>query len=193
MRRLTVDGVHFRLNGEPYYLRGVCEHCYYPETVHPNHDLNFYRNVIKKLKELGFNYIRFHTHIPPKEYMQAADELGILMHVESPNNTSLDEWRSIVNLCRKHTSTVIYCCGNELQLYDDFLEHLHKCADLVHACTDGLFSPMSALRGLEYAFGNEPELMDEVQKEPMPHNPRRFALANEFCDLYNSYTSGHHS
>ena len=27
----------------------------------------------------------------------------------------------------------------------------------------------------------------------MPHNPRRFAYANEFCDLYNSYTSAHHS
>ncbi len=193
VRRLTVDGVHFRLNGEPYYLRGVCEHCYYPETVHPNHDLNFYRNVIKKLKELGFNYIRFHTHIPAKEYMQAADELGMLMHVESPNNTTFEEWKYIVDFCRKHTSTVIYCCGNELQLYDDFLEHLNKCADEVHEKTDSLFSPMSALRGLEYAFSNEPDKMGEVVKEPMSHNPRRFEYANKFCDLYNSYTSGHHS
>ncbi len=193
VRRLTVDGVHFRLNGEPYYLRGVCEHCYYPETVHPNHDLGFYRNVIKKLKELGFNYIRFHTHIPPKEYMQAADEQGILMHVESPNNTTFEEWQYIVRFCRRYTSTVIYCCGNELQLYDDFLEHLHKCADEVHENTDSLFSPMSALRGLEYAFSNEPDKMDEVVSEPFPHNPRRFEYANTFCDLYNSYTSAHHS
>ncbi len=193
VRRLTVDGVHFRLNGDPYYMRGICEHCYYPETVNPPHDKEFYRNVIKKIKELGFNYIRFHTYIPTEEYMQAADELGILMHVESPNNTTLEEWKEIVAFCRRHTSTVIYCCGNELQLYDGFLDHLHKCADEVHEKTDALFSPMSALRGLEYAFGNEPDKMDEVVKEPMPHNPRRFAYANEFCDVYNSYTSGHHS
>ena len=193
VRRLTVDGTQLRLNGEPYYLRGVCEHCYYPETVQPTHDKAFYRGVIKKLKELGFNYIRFHTHVPPIEYMEAADELGILMHVECPNNTALDEWRAIVDHCRNYTSTVIYCCGNELQLYDDFLDHLRLCADWVHERTDSLFSPMSALRGLEYAFQNEPELMDEVVKEPMPHNPRRFALANAFCDLYNSYTSGNHS
>jgi hypothetical protein len=88
---------------------------------------------------------------------------------------------------------VIYCCGNELQLYDDFLDHLHKCADEVHEKTDSLFSPMSALRGLEYAFSNEPDKMDEVVKEPMSHNPRRFEYANTFCDLYNSYTLGHHS
>ena len=193
VRRLTVDGVHFRLNGEPYYLRGICEHCYYPETVQPTHDIDFYRNVIKKIKELGFNYIRFHTYIPTEEYMQAADELGILMHVESPNNTTYEEWKKIVAFCRRHTSTVIYCCGNELQLYDDFLDHLHKCADFVHENTDSLFSPMSALRGLEYAFSNEPDKMDEVVKEPMSHNPRRFEYANTFCDLYNSYTLGHHS
>ncbi len=193
VRRLTVDGVHFRLNGEPYYLRGVCEHCYYPETVHPTHDKAFYINVIKKLKELGFNYIRFHTYIPTEEYMQAADELGMLMHVESPNNTTFEEWQYIVDFCRRHTSTVIYCCGNELQLYDDFLDHLHKCADEVHTKTDSLFSPMSALRGLEYAFANEPDKMDEVVKEPFSHNPRRFEYANTFCDLYNSYTLAHHS
>ncbi|MBQ8409941.1 MAG: beta galactosidase jelly roll domain-containing protein [Clostridia bacterium] len=193
VRRLTVDGVHLRLNGEPYYLRGICEHCYYPETVNPCRDITFYRNVIKKLKELGFNYIRFHTYVPTEEYMQAADELGILMHIESPSNTTFEEWMDIVRVGRRHTSTVIYCCGNELQMHDKFIDHLHRCADEVHEKTDSLFSPMSALRGLEYAFGNEPDKMDEVVQEPMPHNPRRFAITNEFCDLYNSYTNAHHS
>lgn len=193
VRRLTVDGVHFRLNGIPYYLRGVCEHFYYPETVNACHDIAYYRTVIKKFKELGFNYIRFHTVVPAEEYMQAADELGILMHVESPSNTTFEEWMDIVKVCRRHTSTVIYCCGNELQLYDNFLDHLHRCADEVHAKTDSLFSPMSALRGLEYNFHTEPELADELVNEPMKHNPRRFAIADEFSDLYNSYTNAHHS
>ncbi len=193
VRRLTVDGVHFRLNGIPYYLRGVCEHFYYPETVNACHDIAYYREVIKKFKELGFNYIRFHTAVPAEEYMQAADELGILMHIESPSNTAFEEWLDIVRVGRRHTSTVIYCCGNELQLCDNFLEHLRRCADEVHAQTDSLFSPMSALRGLEYAFDNEPELCGELVKDPLPHNPRRFAFADEFCDLYNSYTNAHHS
>ena len=193
VRRLTVDGVHFRLNGEPYYLRGVCEHCYYPETVQPTHDKAFYVNVIKKLKELGFNYIRFHTYIPTEEYMSAADELGMLMHVESPNNTTLEEWKKIVTFCRRHPSTVIYCCGNELQITDDFLAHLHLCADYVHENTDSLFSPMSALRGFEYCLEQSLIASGEVIDTPFRHNPRRFAEASEFCDLYNSYTLGHHS
>lgn len=108
VRRLTTDGPHFRLNGQPYYLRGVCEHCYYPISVHPVQDVNSYREVIRQLKKLGFNFIRFHTHIPSAEYMQAADELGMLLHVESPNNTSLDEWKDIVTFCRRYTSVVIY-------------------------------------------------------------------------------------
>lgn len=193
IRRLVPDGVQFKLNGKPYYLRGVCEHCYYPITIHPNRDISFYRDIIKKMKELGFNYIRCHTFVPDDEYMQAADELGMLFHIESPNNTTLEEWRQIVTYCRRHPSVVIYCCGNELQIHDDYIRHLEKIADDVHARTDSLFSPMSALRGFEYAFGNEPDKMDEVVKEPCNHNPRRFAIAAKFCDLYNSYTSAHNS
>ena len=63
VRRLTADGTGLRLNGLPYYLRGVCEHCYYPLTVHPDPDPAYYRRVVRKFKELGFNFIRFHTHV----------------------------------------------------------------------------------------------------------------------------------
>ena len=42
VRRLLVNDVKFKLNGTPYFLRGICEHCYFPQTVHPNHDKVFY-------------------------------------------------------------------------------------------------------------------------------------------------------
>ena len=187
VRRLTADDVHLYLNGQKCFLRGITEHCYYPETVNPPHDINHYRSVIKQLKKLGFNFIRFHTYIPTEEYMQAADEMGIMLHVESPNNTSLNEWREIVNFCRRHTSVVIYCCGNELYMDDAFINHLRLCAEEVHENTDSLFSPMSAMRGLEYCW-EASELADEATiYEPFMHNPRRLALTGEFCDLYSSY------
>ena len=192
MRRLLPDGSHFRLNGSPYFLRGVCEHCYFPETIHPDHNLTYYRSIIKNLKKLGFNFIRFHTYIPEEEYMQAADELGMLLHVESPNNTSLEEWEQIVTFCRRHTSVVIYCCGNELQMDDPFIAHLNKCADAVHQNTDSLFSPMSAMRGLEYCW-IEPEQEPETKEEPFKHHPRRFKTVGSFSDMYSSYTNGIHS
>ncbi len=192
VRRLLPDGPHFRLNGVPYFLRGICEHCYFPETIHPAHDLTYYRSIVREIKKLGFNFIRFHTYIPEEEYMQAADELGILLHVESPNNTSLDEWKEIVNFCRRHTSVVIYCCGNELQMDDDFIAHLNKCADEVHEKTDSLFSPLSALRGLEYNHVEESQ-KDNLVREPFPHNPKRIARVGEFADMYSSYTNDRHS
>ena len=192
VRRLLPDGSHFKLNGSPYFLRGVCEHCYFPETIHPDHNLTYYRSIIKNLKKLGFNFIRFHTYIPEEEYMQAADELGMLLHVESPNNTSLEEWEQIVTFCRRHTSVVIYCCGNELQMDDPFIAHLNKCADAVHQNTDSLFSPMSAMRGLEYCW-IEPEQEPETKAEPFKHHPRRFKTVGSFSDMYSSYTNGIHS
>ena len=189
VRRLLADGKYFRLNGEPYYLRGICEHCYYPETVHPTHDKDFYVNVISKLKELGFNYIRFHTHVPPKEYFMAADELGMLIQVESPNNASLAEWENIIEFARQFTSAVIYCTGNELQIDDLMVEHLSAVAKRVHAETDALFSPMSAMRGVEYGI-IEPE---QTVLEPFRHNPRRFKMISEFADMYSSFSIEHFS
>ncbi len=189
VRRLLADGAHFKLNGEPYYLRGICEHCYYPETVHPPHDKAFYIKVISKLKELGFNFIRFHTYVPPKEYLEAADELGMLIQIESPNNTSLEEWEHIIRFCKNYISPVIYCCGNELQIDDAVVEHLSCVADRVHSLTDGLFSPMSALRGVEYGKIEE----EQTVCEPFRHNPRRFKMLSEFSDLYNSFSLEHFS
>ncbi|MBQ2718484.1 MAG: hypothetical protein IJF73_00265 [Clostridia bacterium] len=186
VRRLVARGLDLLLNGEPIYLAGVTEHCYYPMTVWPSRDVSYYRMVITKLKELGFNFIRFHTVVPTEQYMQAADELGILVEVESPNYTSLEEWREIVAFCRRHPSVVMYCCGNELQMEDDFIEHLRACADYMHEHTDSLFSPMNAMRGLEYAFQLEPHMMHEVVEKPVLHNPRRFRIVGEFSDVYNT-------
>ena len=190
VRRLLADGVHFTLNGQPYFLRGLCEHGHFTETIHPHHDISVYREAIKTEKKLGFNFIRFHTFIPTEEYMQAADELGMLLHVESPNNTSLKEWKEIVNFCRRHTSVVIYCCGNELLMDDPFIEHIRQCAEEVHEKTDALFSPMSAMRGLEYYWGEKEQVPQTVER-PFQHHPRRLKTVGAFADLYSSYALGY--
>jgi len=192
VRSLTVNGTEFRLNGKPYYLRGICEHCYYADTVNPWQDVKKYREIIRKLKALGFNFIRFHTTVPMEEYLQAADELGMLIHVESPNNTTLSEWRDIVKFARHHTSAVIYCCGNELMMDEPYIEHLNKCGDIVHELTDALFSPLSAMRGLEYRL-NAPEIQSQISDKPFLHHPQRFETVSKFADMYSSYALEHHS
>ncbi|MBR3792287.1 MAG: beta galactosidase jelly roll domain-containing protein [Clostridia bacterium] len=188
VKKLVPDKSHLKLNNKPYFLRGICEHCYYPETVHPNHDIVFYRNVIKKVKSLGFNFIRFHTYVPEEEYMQAADELGMLVQVEAPNNSSVEHWEEIVKICRRHTCVAIYCWGNENPIYEAEVEHLSKLAKIVHEETDLLFSPMSALPMAEYNFVY-PET-EATTMEPFPHHEPRMKALGEFSDLYNSYAWG---
>ena len=190
VRKLVADGVHFKLNGNPYFLRGICEHCYFPETIHPNHDKVYYRSIIKNIKKLGFNFIRFHTYIPEEEYMQAADELGVILHVESPNNTTLEEWKGIVKFCRRHPSVLIYCCGNELRVDDDFIKHLKECAKVVHDNTDVLFSPLSAMPGVEYGWWDETVPLEEgVVRKPFKHHHKRLEALGKFCDMYSSYAN----
>lgn len=182
IRYLRADGTRLYLNGQPYIFRGVCEHCYHPITVHPVRDKLYYRNVIKTMKKLGFNAIRFHTYVPMAEYLEAADELGILIEIETPNNTSYDEWCDIVRFTRAYTSPVIYSSGNEMTIDEEYIEHLRACAKVVHEEGHALFSPMSAMRGVEYvSFG------DCRVDVPFSHNPKRLAVLGEFCDVYNSY------
>ena len=192
IRKLLSKNSNLIFNGKKYFLRGACEHGYFPETVHPDHDTEFYRGIIRKLKSLGFNFVRFHTFVPEEEYMKAADELGMLFQVECPNNTTIQQWKEIVCFCRKHPSVVIYCCGNELLIDDPFIEYLDECAGVVHSETDALFAPMSAMRGVEY-FWCEPEQEKKLIEKPFKHHPERIEKLGGFSDLYCTYPDGIHS
>ena len=187
IRRLTAEGTRLLLNGEYFYARGICEHGYYPLTVHPPRDKGYFRKVIRTLKKLGFNFVRFHTTVPMAEYMEAADELGILMEPETPNNTSCEEWVDIVRHCRRFTSVVMYSSGNEMRIDEDYIAHLQRCAEIVRAGCDSLFSPMSAMPGVEYTPS---AYSDAAVFEPFHHDPVRLAKLKEFCDVFNSYSRG---
>ena len=93
LRRLTAAGMSLRLNGEPIFLRGVCDHICYPLTCTPPLDVDSYRKHVRLLKQLGFNWIRCHTWVPTEPYMQAADELGMMFQVEPPLGYAMPEWR----------------------------------------------------------------------------------------------------
>ena len=187
LRRLTAEGERLRLNGRPIYLRGVTEHAYFAKTTHMPRDLDYWRMVATKRKELGFNFVRFHTFVPPEEYLEATDELGMLVHVESPNFVPLSEYAAIVAFVRRHPSVVIYCTGNETQIDDRAESYLRDVAALVHRETDALFSPMSALRGIEYLIR---EGKDPYVNEPLPHNAERIGRMAAYCDLFTSYQLG---
>ena len=187
IRRLVARGERLFLNGEPVYLRGVCDHCSYAKTMHLPFDIDYYRMVVRKRKACGFNFVRFHTYVPPEAFFEAMDELGYLVHVETPHRPSPEGYAEVVAFARRHPCAVIYCAGNEDGMVPELEAALERYAASVHEMSDGLFSPISALRNAEYAFGKD----DTVVNEPFPHNPVRLAHYATFSDLFTSFQLGH--
>ena len=183
LRRLVAKGPKLFLNGEPAYLRGVTEHCYFPQTVHLPRDIEYYRMIARKRKELGFNFVRFHTFVPPVEYLEATDELGMLVQIESPNFVPEWEYEAIVRFARAHASVVIYSTGNEVRIDRLAEAYLERISDIVHAETDSLFSPESALRGVSYVVFPQ---VEPVVKKPFPHNAERVERLARYSDLFNA-------
>ncbi|MBQ2628118.1 MAG: hypothetical protein IJG13_00425 [Kiritimatiellae bacterium] len=187
LRRLAAVGEKLFLHGEPVYLRGVTEHGYFAQTVLVPRNLEYWRMVARRRKELGFNFVRFHTFVPPEEYLDATDELGMLVHVETPNFVTLDEYEAVVAFARRHSSVVIYCTGNETRIDGGAEKYLEDVAKIVHRETDALFTPMSALRGVEY-FIVKGE--DDYVEKPLPHNAGRIGRMVRYSDLFTSYQLG---
>ena len=84
-RYFSCDENYIYLNGYPFYMRAYIRGCAAHE--HQNNckleEIEFYKKNILMAKKYGFNTIRFHSVIPPRECFLAADELGILIHIET--------------------------------------------------------------------------------------------------------------
>lgn len=195
LRRLQRKGVSLMLNGNPVFLRGTTEHAYFPLTCTPPRDIKTYKDNIKKIKELGFNWMRFHTWVPSEEYMAAADQLGMLLQVEAPLGFERAEWVDILHACRKHPSVVIYCCGNEELINEEKIEQLKEMSALrLQLAPDALFNPQEAMRGIEYAFRRNEYERETAARDnlevPFFHNPKRLAAVREFSDVFGQYPLG---
>lgn len=189
LRQLTTHGFGLRLNGQPIFLRGVCDSAYFPETCTLPTNVEWYRRHLRRLKQIGFNWIRCHTWVPLEPYLQAADEEGMLIQVESPVGYKMPEWQDILRACRKHPSVVIYCCGNEEMLNEEKIEFLRQCAaELRTSVPDALFNPQSALRGVEYGWAKTDPPPPALK--PFPHDPKRLAALKEFSDVFSQFAWG---
>ena len=117
------------VNGKAYcfrgYIRGIVAH------DHPNlsgkSDYESYCYHISQAKKYGFNLVRFHSTVPSEDFVRAADELGLFIHMEigfayeydeqgKKKNLALDNanWRETIIRYRNHPSVAIFCIGNEM-------------------------------------------------------------------------------
>lgn len=176
-----VDGRTILLNKTPVLLRGLTEHAYFPQTCTAPMDKAYYRFVVKKYKEIGFNWIRFHTTIPHEYYLDACDELGMLVQVEVPNYFRDFMWTDMLMKCRKHPSVILYCGGNEMSLTDEMLIRLEEVSKIQkEVVPDSLFSPMQALAYVEWLL-NEKNV--PIEDNPIPHNPVKMKWVQKISDV----------
>ncbi|MEG0767559.1 MAG: glycoside hydrolase family 2 TIM barrel-domain containing protein, partial [Clostridia bacterium] len=81
------------------------------------------RARFKALKEHGFNFYRYHTHVPTEEELSVADEMGIMVDAEmglvtnfhkmAPVERAFEMLSAYVRATRNHPALVVYCLGNE--------------------------------------------------------------------------------
>lgn len=74
-----------RLNGEPFFLNGVLDQGYWPESgMTPPSDAALEFDVVS-MKELGFNCLRKHVKVESRRYYWHADRLGMLVVQDAPS------------------------------------------------------------------------------------------------------------
>lgn len=130
----TVQNKMILLNEKPIYLRGYIRGIVAHE--HPNMTgKSDYEAAVKNIlqaKKYGFNIVRFHSTIPSDDFIRAADEYGMLIHLETgfkfkwlydENNRpkkkvveSFGEtlWEDTILRLRNHPSIAVFCIGNEM-------------------------------------------------------------------------------
>ena len=139
----TLSNTTLLLNGTPCYLRGYIRGIVAHD--HPNMTGGSLKEAaiknIRQAKKYGFNLVRFHSTIPTPEFVEAADEEGLLIHMEigfayeydsQGNKTDLSmdnqKWRETILKYRNHPSIAIFCIGNELHKAG----HHQQVIDLYH-------------------------------------------------------------
>jgi hypothetical protein len=131
MREFQTEGRQFLLNHQPIFLRGYGDDCIFPNTICPPPDKAFLRTRLALGRDYGFNFVRHHSWTPPEAYLDAADELGMMLQIEFPfayrwdlpkapeaRSAALLEWEAMIRHLRNHPSITSWCMGNEL--YDSF-------------------------------------------------------------------------
>jgi beta-galactosidase len=141
IRRFEITKDTFKINGEPYRLRGVNRHQEYPYVgyaLSPNAD----RRDALLMKQAGFDFVRLSHYPQSPAFMAAADELGLVLLDSIPgwqymNSTPafrdqvLRTCRDMIRRDRNHPSVVAWECslnetGMPRSLVDAFHTAVHE-------------------------------------------------------------------
>ncbi len=79
---LETEEHQLMINWQPYYLRGTGDFGEMPETGSPTTSREYWKKRLTVLKNYGYHYVRCQSYAPVPEYLDAADEVGLLVQSE---------------------------------------------------------------------------------------------------------------
>ncbi|ADB61987.1 Beta-galactosidase [Haloterrigena turkmenica DSM 5511] len=132
IREIEVVGDELRLNGEAVTLRGVnWEEIHIPDHGHAVPP-ELTREDARRLKEANVNYVRTAHHPTSEAFLDACDELGLVVEVEAPHTfvgrgrgdpypeIVVSQTVEMVERDKNRTSVCLWSIANESEWYDAF-------------------------------------------------------------------------
>jgi glycosyl hydrolase family 2 len=122
MRSVGIEDGRFLLNGRPYFVRGVLEQGYWPQSHLAAPSAQAIRAEVELILDLGFNTARLHQKIEDPRLLYWADRLGLLVWGETPSAFEFSptairrmtaEWIAAIDRDLSHPALVTWVPINE--------------------------------------------------------------------------------
>jgi len=151
IRRITISREGFGINGERMFLRGTNRHQEYPYVGYAVPEAAQHRDA-RKIKEAGFDYIRLSHYAHAPAFMDACDELGLVVMNSIPGwqyfgpdpafaELQYRNCRDLVRRDRNRPSVILWEVSlNETAMPPEFIARTHAIAhqeypgDQCHTC-----------------------------------------------------------